>query len=122
MLQRIGQIMVTAHDLERAVRFYRETLGMRFLFQVPKMAFFDCSGVRVMLGVPDKPEFDHPASIVYYRVDDIEGEHAALTGRGVTFETPTHVVARLEAFTLWIAFFRDTEGNLLALMSEMPRS
>jgi len=120
-LHRIGQIMVTAHDLERAVRFYRDTLGMRFLFQVPNMAFFDCDGIRLMLGVPTEPGFDHPASILYYRVDDIQAGHQLLLSRGVAFEQPPHFVAKLETHDLWLAFCRDSEGNLLALMSEVPR-
>lgn len=120
-LERIGQIYVTVHDLDRAVHFYRDTLGMRFLFQVPRMAFFDVSGVRLMLGLPDRPEFDHPASIIYYRVDDIQAAHAALGARGVAFITAPHLVAKLERFDLWLADFRDSEGNVLALMSELPR-
>ena len=118
-IERIGQIYVTAHDLDRAVRFYRDTLGLPFLFQVPRMAFFDCGGVRLMLGIPDAPEFDHPASIIYYRVADIDAAHQALVGRGVTFRQPPHLVARLAAFDLYLADFQDSEGNALALMSEV---
>ena len=68
-LDRIGQIAINVHDLARAVTFYREALGIPFLFEVPGMAFFDCNGVRLMLGVPVGPEVDHPASILYYKVD-----------------------------------------------------
>jgi predicted enzyme related to lactoylglutathione lyase len=118
-LSRIGQIAVNAHDLPRAVRFYRDTLGMRFLFEVPQMAFFDCAGIRLMLGLPSAPAFDHPASIIYYRVDDIQAAHRALVERGVTFHEPPHVAARLPDHELWLAFFRDTEQNVLALMSEV---
>ena len=118
-LARIGQIAIIVKDLERAVAFYRDRLGMRFLFQVPRMAFFDCGGVRLLLGPPDRPEFDHPASILYYEVDDIEAAHAALVADGVAFEEPPHLVARLADHDLWIGFFRDSEGNPLALMSEV---
>ncbi len=119
----IGQIAVNAHDLERAVRFYRDTLGMRLLFEAPpKMAFFDCDGVRLMLSLPETPEFDHPSSILYFKVDDIEAAHAALAGRGVGFENGPHLVHKAETHELWLAFFRDTEGNFLALMSEVARS
>ena len=120
-LHRIGQIAVTAHDLERAVRFYRDTLSMPFLFQVPNMAFFDCDGIRLMLGVPSEPSFDHPASIIYYRVDDIGAAHATLVGRGVAFDSAPHHVAKLETFDLYLAFFRDSENNVVALLSEVPR-
>ena len=118
-LKQIGQVYVTAHDLERAVAFYRDVLGMSFLFQVPKMAFFDCGGVRLMLGLPEKPEFDHPASILYYRVPDIQATAKGLEAKGVRFETAPHLVAKLPDHDLWLAFFRDGEGNLLALMSEV---
>jgi catechol 2,3-dioxygenase-like lactoylglutathione lyase family enzyme len=118
---RIAQISVNAHDLERAVAFYRDVLGLRLLFQVPKMAFFDCGGVRLMVALPEKPEFDHPASVIYYNVGDIGAAHAALKEKGVVFEGEPHFIAKLTTTDLWLAFFRDTEGNLLALSSEVAR-
>jgi len=121
-LGKIGQIAVNVHDLERAVAFYRDALGMPFLFSVPTMAFFRCGDVRLMLAVPEKPEFDHPASIIYYRVDDISAAHAALGGRGVVFETEPTVVHETEQMRLWMTFFRDPEGNVLALMSEESKA
>ncbi len=117
-LNRIGQIAVNVRDLDRAVAFYRYKLGMKHLFTVPKMAFFDCGGIRLMLGLPEKPEFDHPSSILYYSVDDIHGAFQIMTDRDVPFETKPHVVVRMEGRDLWMAFLRDSEGNLLALMSE----
>jgi len=122
MLNRIGQIAVIVHDVDRAVKFYRDTLGMRFLFQVPKMAFFDCGGIRLMLGLPEEPRFDHPGSILYYQVPDILATHAALAAKGVAFEAAPHEVAKLEHADLWLAFFSDSEGNMLALMSERRRN
>jgi methylmalonyl-CoA/ethylmalonyl-CoA epimerase len=119
-LSRIGQISVTVHDLDRAIAFYRDTLGMKFLFQAPpKMAFFDCGGVRLMLGIPEEAEFDHPASVLYYKVDDIHGAWAALRERGADLRSEPHLVAKMPDHELWLAFFRDTEGNTLALMSEV---
>jgi catechol 2,3-dioxygenase-like lactoylglutathione lyase family enzyme len=115
----IGQICVNAHDLPRAVRFYQEALGLRLLFQVPRMAFFQCGEVRLMLGLPEKPEFDHPSSILYFRVEDIAGAHAAMTRHGVRFEAAPHVVHRAQDHELWLAFFKDSEGNQQALMSEV---
>ena len=115
----IGQIAVNAHDLERAVGFYRDALGMKLLFEAPpKMAFFDCDGVRLMLSLPERPEFDHPSSIIYFKVPDIRAAHAALSERGVPFEGEPHMVHKTEAYELWMAFLRDSEGNFLALMSE----
>ena len=121
-LGKIGQIAVNVHDLERAVAFYRDVLGMPFLFSVPKMAFFKCGDVRLMLAAPETPEFDHPASIIYYRVDDIRAAHAALGERGVVFETEPSLVHETERSRLWMVYFRDPEGNVLALMCEKSKA
>jgi len=120
-LDRIGQIAINVKDLARAVRFYRDTLGMRFLFEVPNLAFFDCGGVRLMLSPPEKPEFDHPGSVLYYKVADITATFAALKGRDVDFIDEPHLIARMPDHDLWMVFFRDSEGNTLALMSEVRR-
>src|SRR3712207_6278038 len=118
-LSKIGQIAINVHDLERAVAFYRDTLGMHFLFQAPGgLAFFDCGGVRLMLGVAEKPEFAHPASIIYYRTDDIIGAYDALRAHGVAFIDEPHLIARMPNHELWMVFFRDSEENVLALMEE----
>ena len=117
-LSRIRQIAVNVQDLERAVAFYRDMLGIRHLFTAPNLAFFDCDGVRLMLGKPESPEFDHPTSMLYFAVDDIEQAHRTLADRGVRFEDAPHCVARMDTFEVWLALFRDSEGNLLSLMSE----
>ena len=114
----IGQISVTVHDIERATKFYKDTLGMKFLFSAGNMAFFQCGEVRLMLAVPEKAEFDHPASINYYKVDDIDSTYKILTDRGVKFEGEPQLVHKAEDHDLWMASFRDTEENLLALMDE----
>ena len=120
-LAKIGQISVTVHDLERAIQFYRDQLGTRFLFQVPKMAFFDCGGIRLMLALPEKPEFDHASSILSFKVADIQQAHAALVARQVRIGEGPILVAKLEKADLWLSSFYDSESNLLALMSEVPR-
>jgi len=121
-LSRIGQIFVNVKDFDRAIAFYRDVLGMTVLFQAPpNMAFFDCDGIRLMLGVADRPELDHPASIIYYKVDDIERVYEIFKARGVEFVVKPHLVAPMPTYDLWLADFRDSEGNLLALMSEVPR-
>ncbi len=117
-LSQIGQIAITVQDLDRAVGFYRDTLGLKLLFQVPKMAFFDCGGIRVMLSVSEKPS-ESFSSIIYYRVEDIESAFDTLSAREVKFEGKPHLVAKLPDHDLWMAFFRDPDGNLLALMSEV---
>jgi predicted enzyme related to lactoylglutathione lyase len=119
-LSSIGQIAVNAHDLDRAVAFYRDKLGMKLLFTVPpKMAFFDCDGIRLMLSLPDKPEFDHPSSIIYFNVDDIQQASQTLAERGVQFEEQPAFVANMGSYDLWMAAFRDSENNLLAMMSNV---
>jgi methylmalonyl-CoA/ethylmalonyl-CoA epimerase len=118
-LSQIGQIAINVRDLQRAVAFYRDMLGMRFLFEAPGgLAFFDVGGVRLMLGVAEKPEFSHHASILYYKVPDIGAAYETLTSRGVTFIDQPHLIARMPDHELWMTFFRDSEENVLALMEE----
>ncbi|HEV7398604.1 MAG TPA: VOC family protein [Pyrinomonadaceae bacterium] len=120
-LSAITQIAVTAHDIERATSFYRDKLGMKHLFSAPPgLAFFDCAGIRLMLSLPAKPEFDHASSIIYFNVDDIKEAHQTLLARGVTFEEDPAFVANMGTYDLWIAAFRDSENNLLAIMSNVP--
>lgn len=122
-IERIGQISINVHDVQRAVGFYRDTLGLQLLFQAPpKMAFFDCGGVRLMLSLPETAEFDHPGCILYLRVPDIQAAFGWLEQRGVPFAAKPHLVARLENHDLHLAFFHDPDGNPLALMSEVPRA
>ena len=117
---RIHQVSMRVHDVDRAVRFYRDTLGVSFLFAAPpRMAFFDCGGVRLMLSTPE-PEFDHPGSVLYFAVEDIVAMHDTLRARGVAFKTPPHKIATLADREVWLADFEDSEGNTLALMAE-PR-
>ncbi len=120
-LSQISQISVPVRDLERAIGFYRDALGMKHLFTVPGMSFFDCGGIRLMLSVPETAELDHPSSIIYFNVADIRSAHAVLGSRGVKFENEPHVVARMPDYELWMSHFRDSEDNLLSIMSEAPR-
>jgi methylmalonyl-CoA/ethylmalonyl-CoA epimerase len=118
-LSKIGQIAVPVSDLKRALEFYRGTLGMKFLFEVPKMAFFDCAGVRLLLSLPEEDEVNRQSSIIYYAVSDINSAHSVLVDRGVEFIGEPHLVAKMPDHDLWMAFFKDSEGNTLALMSEV---
>ena len=120
-LSSIGQIAVNAHDLDRAVAFYRDKLGMKHLFTVPPhMAFFGCGDVRLMLSLPEKPEFDHASSIIYFKVPDIQQATNILAERGVQIEAQPTLIANMGSYDLWMAGFRDSENNLLAMMSEVP--
>ena len=118
-LSTIGQIAMIAKDVGRATAFYRDRLGMKFLFEFPGLAFFDCGGVRLMISKPEKPEFDHPGSVLYFTVDDIDATHQDLVAKGVEFIDAPHLIAKLPDHELWMAFFKDSEGNTLALMSEV---
>jgi predicted enzyme related to lactoylglutathione lyase len=121
-LNEIGQIFVNVKDLDRAIAFYRDILGMTFLFQAPpNMAFFDCGGIRLMLGIADRPELNHPSSIIYYKVEDIERVYEIFKARGVEFIVKPHLVAPMPTYDLWLADFKDSEGNFVALMSEVAR-
>lgn len=118
-LSQIGQIAVPVSDLERAVAFYRDTLGMRFLFQAPPgLAFFDCGGIRLLLDVPAAQQPKRYSSIIYYRVEDIDAAYEELVQRGVAFTEAPGLVARMADHELWMAFFYDPDQNLLALMCE----
>ena len=117
-LSTIGQISLTVSDLERAKRFYRDALGLRHLFDAPpKMSFFDCAGIRLLIGEPEDGKRQPSGSVLYFQVADIQEAHAALAARGVEFIHPPHLVARLPQGELWMAEFRDSEGNTLALQS-----
>jgi methylmalonyl-CoA/ethylmalonyl-CoA epimerase len=119
-LSTIGQIAVPVKDLDRAVGFYRNVLGLRFLFQAPPgLAFFDAGGIRLLIERPLEQEFAHPSSVIYFKVDDIETTHRLLLERGVAFRREPHLIAKLPDHDLWMAFFSDNEGNTHALMSEV---
>jgi methylmalonyl-CoA/ethylmalonyl-CoA epimerase len=121
-LSAIKQIAINTNDLQRAVEFYRDKLGIKHLFSVPpNLAFFDCDGIRLMLSLPSKPEFDHPSSIIYFNVDDIQQATKTLSERGVQFEEKPLLVADMGTYNLWLASFRDSENNLMALMSEVAK-
>ncbi len=115
-------ISYAVSDMDRTEAFYRDVLGMRFLFRVPNLAFFDCAGIRLMLGVPERSDVAHPSSILYFRVDDLDAAYSTLVTRGVAFTDRPHLIATMPDHELWIAFFTDSEGNTLALMSEVRSS
>jgi predicted enzyme related to lactoylglutathione lyase len=120
-IKNIGQICIIVHDLPRATAFYRDTLGLPLLFTVPNLAFFDCGGVRLMLGPPETPELDHPSSILYFRVPDLNAAHQRLVDLGVQIVAPPRLIAPMPTYDLWMSAFRDSEGNTMQLMSEVPR-
>jgi len=118
----IGQISIIVHDQPRATAFYRDVLGLPLLFTAGNMAFFDCGGVRLMLGPASSPELDHPNSILYFRVPDINAAHRRLVELGVKIEAPPRLIAPMKTYDLWMVAFSDPDGNIMELMSEMPRA
>jgi methylmalonyl-CoA/ethylmalonyl-CoA epimerase len=115
----IGQISLRVHDIERAIAFYRDALGLEFLFDVGPLAFVMCGDVRLMLTRPESDEFDHPSSTLYFRVGDIAAARAELIDRAVPFVDEPHLIARMPDHELWMTFFRDPDDNLHGLMAEV---
>lgn len=113
----LGQIAMTAHDVARATTFYEDVLGLKLLFRAGDLSFFDLGGVRLMLSRPE-PQFDHPGLILYFKVAGIEARHRQLREKGVEFLDEPHLIARMADHELWMTFFKDSEGNTLALMEE----
>jgi methylmalonyl-CoA/ethylmalonyl-CoA epimerase len=118
-LASIGQISIRVHDIERAVAFYGDALGLDFLFEAGPLAFLMCGDVRLMLTMPESDEFDHPSSTLYFRVDDIHAARAELVARGVPFDDEPHLIARMPDHELWMTFFRDPDRNVHGLMAEL---
>ena len=116
-LGRIGQIALTVKNAELSVPFYRDVLGLKFLFQFPNLAFFDCDGIRLMLSSTPEPETF--SSVIYFKVDDIQAAYQTLAGRGATFDREPHLIAKMPDHDLWMAFLRDPDRNVLGLMSEV---
>ena len=117
-LSQIGQIALSVSDLDRSVTFYKDSLGMKFLFRAPNLAFFDCGGVRLMLD-PLENTKDKFNSILYFRVANLDEAYAGLQAKGVVFVDKPHLIARMPDHELWMTFFRDPDQNVLALMSEV---
>lgn len=122
MIQKIGQVAVPVKDLEQAVEFYENVLELPLLFKTGTLAFFDCGGIRLLLSLPEKEEFAHSSSILYFQVTAIHEAFAELKHKGVQFIDEPHRVAKMGQIETWMAFFTDTQGNTHALMSEIEAS
>lgn len=117
-LEKIGQIAITVTDIERARAFYRDTLGMRFLFDAAHLCFFQCGDIRLMVSATQDPK-PRGGTILYFKVEDIRGVYAELEQRSVDLVQAPHLVARLPDHDLWMAFLKDPDGNIIGLMSEV---
>ncbi|POZ54507.1 Metallothiol transferase FosB [Lysinibacillus sphaericus] len=119
IIQKIGQIGVPVKDLNRALNFYKEKLGLSLLFNTDNMAFFICNGIWLMLTLPERDEFAISSSVIYFEVNNIKDTYEYLLGKEVMFIDEPHVVAKMGQIETWMVFFKDTEDNTHALMSEV---
>ncbi|RLQ94065.1 VOC family protein [Falsibacillus albus] len=117
-INKIGQISIPVQDLKTAVPFYSQTLGLPLLFETDGMAFLECDGVRLLLNIPENEQFDHPSSIVYFHVNDIDEAYRDMKDQGVAFIDEPHLIAKMGSTETWMVFFTDPEGNIHAFMSE----
>lgn len=117
----VGQIWIRVHDIERGTAFYRDILGLPLLFRAGSISFFDCGGVRLMLDRASSEELDHPSSLLYFRVPDLDAAYKHLMEMGVHIVAPPRLIAPMPTYDLWMAAFRDSEGNIMQLMNEKPR-
>lgn len=118
-IQKVGQIGVPVKVLDRAIQFYKDKLGLSLLFNTDSMAFFECNGLRLLLSLPEKDEFAYSSSVVYFQVENIKKTYETLVRNEVTFIDEPHIVAKVGQIETWMTFFKDTEGNTHALMSEV---
>lgn len=118
-IKNIGQIGVPVKDLAQAIDFYQNKLGLTLLFNTDNMAFLECSGLRLLLSLPEKEEYTHSSSVIYFQVENIKGTYEDLVAKEVAFIDEPHVVAKMGQTETWMTFFKDTEGNTHALMSEV---
>jgi predicted enzyme related to lactoylglutathione lyase len=120
-IEKIGQIAIPVMDVDRAIAFYRDVLGLSFLFRAGEnLAFFDCGGVRILLDKPETAEFENHSSVIYFSVSDIKASFAEVVEKGAESVGEPHLIAKLADREVWMGFFRDPDRNVLALMSEVP--
>jgi methylmalonyl-CoA/ethylmalonyl-CoA epimerase len=118
-IQKIGQIGVPVKDLDTAIQFYKDILGLTLLFKTDSMAFFECNGIRLLLSLAEKEQFAHSSSILYFQVEDIKKTYEDMVQKGVSFIDKPHLVAKMGQTETWMTFFKDTENNTHALMNEV---
>ncbi|QFG00496.1 VOC family protein [Psychrobacillus glaciei] len=116
---KLGQVAVNVENVARAVVFYKDVIGLPLLFEIDGLAFFQCEDTRLLLSRPETAEFDHKSSVLYFKVDNLHGEVARMQEAGALFIDEPHMVAKMDNTETWMAFFKDTEGNTHALMSEI---
>ncbi|EPD49435.1 hypothetical protein HMPREF1210_03334 [Paenisporosarcina sp. HGH0030] len=118
-IESIGQIAVNVKDVSRAVAFYRDVIGLPLLFETDGLAFFQCGETRLLLSLPEKKEFDHPSSVLYFKVKELNSTVSTMKEAGADFIDEPHMVGKMGDIEIWMAFFKDGEGNTHAVMSEI---
>jgi catechol 2,3-dioxygenase-like lactoylglutathione lyase family enzyme len=121
-IQKITQISIPVTDVKKSVDFYQKTLGLAVLYSEANMALLECSGIRLLLSLPETPAFDHPSSTVYFQVEDLEDSYQKMAGNGVDFMSKPHKIAEFNGYAVWMAFFYDPDRNVHALTSEIALS
>jgi methylmalonyl-CoA/ethylmalonyl-CoA epimerase len=121
LLNQLGQIALPVDDIDEAERFYSHSLGLRKLYRFGDLVFFDCAGVRLLVEKSQTRPFLPASSVLYFRTPDITIGVRTLKARGVAFTDAPHLIAPMEDHDLWMAFFKDPAGNILALMHEAPK-
>ena len=120
VIRQLGQVALPTHDLNRSIVFYRDVLDLPFIWSNDRMAFFQVGSTRLLIEIPESEAFDHPGSVLYFDVADIEGAVHELEARGAAFDDMPHLIGELGGVAVWMAFFRDPADNLLALSCERP--
>ena len=119
VVSEIGQIAITVSDVAKATPFYRDVLGLKFLFAAgPNLAFLEAGGIRLMLSTPQGAGEPGKNSTLYFKVNDVVTVHGAIVARGATNERAPQLAAKMPDHELWIGFVRDPDGNLVGLMEE----
>ncbi len=119
MLSEIGQIAITVSDVDRALKFYRDVLGLQFLFSAgPNLAFLKAGTIRIMLTLPEGEDKSPGNSVLYFKTDDLDNVYQEVLARGAAEEEGPHKIADMPDHELWMAFVRDPDGNPVGLMEE----
>lgn len=120
IIRKLGQVGLPVRNLERAILFYRDILGLPYIWSDAHMAFFEVADTRLIISIPESPVVDHPGSVLYFDVANIDEAVVILGTRGVVFNDAPHHIGNLGDIAVWMTFFHDTEDNLLALQCERP--
>ncbi len=118
MIDKIGQIAITVSNIEKSMLFYRDTIGLKYLFHDNNVALFDLNGIRLMLGKNESDQKKPFGMIIYFMVNEINSEFEKIKNKGVKTIREPHFTAKYNDKEIWLAFFKDMDENIFALMEE----